>query len=501
MCQTTAGRPRGRLFRSYDKGDCMSDKNVAGSEDKALWGGRFEMTPDAILQEYGASLPVDRRMWQEDIAGSKAHATMLAAQGIISREDARLIHEGLDQVAAEIASGSFVFDIQDEDIHMAIEKRLTDFIGDAGKRLHTGRSRNDQVATDARLICKRMSLELSRKVVELMDALYRRAQGEFGVVLPGYTHLQRAQPVLFSHHVLAYFWMLRRDLTRLWAAYESANVNPLGSAALAGTTYPLDRQLTTKLLGFGAPAPNSLDAVSDRDFICDLIYACALIQVHLSRLCEELILWSTGEFGFITMDDRYSTGSSIMPQKKNPDFAELTRGKTGRVIGDLMGLLTTLKSLPLAYNKDLQEDKEGVFDAVDTVSLGLFAVTGMIETMQVNKEAMATSAQGGFMAATDLADYLVGKGLPFREAHAVVGHAVLFCEKEGRTLQSLTVNELKGFSNLFADDALEALDIDKIVARRDTFGGTGHKAVQEQLSLAEKTLHEARTRLEDQQDQ
>lgn len=454
----------------------------------ALWGGRFEGHPEEFLQRYGASLPVDKRMWAEDIAGSKAHASMLAKVGVLTQDDADAICAGLDEVAADIRAGRFDFDIADEDIHMSVERSLTQRIGAAGGRLHTGRSRNDQVALDDRLVARNLASRLHDKALELRRALLAQAEAHFGVVMPGYTHLQKAQPVLLSHHLLAYYWMLARDCTRLRAAYDAANVCPLGSAALAGTTYPLDRRMTAETLGFADVTPNSLDAVSDRDFFCDLLYACAMMQMHLSRLCEELILWSTDEYGFVTMDDTYSTGSSIMPQKKNPDFAELTRGKTGRVFGDLVSLLTTMKGLPLAYDKDLQEDKECVYDATDTLADALHVCAGMISTMHVHPERMRQGSHGGFMAATDLADYLVGKGLPFREAHAVIGHIVLACEKQGRTLQSLSVEELRGFSELFDEGALEALDIDKIVARRTTEGGTGHEAVRAQLARAHEQM-------------
>lgn len=460
----------------------------AGESNKALWGGRFEGHPTEFLQRYGASLPVDRRMWAEDIAGSKAHAHMLASVGVISQQDADAIRAGLDAIAEEIRQGTFPFDVDDEDIHMSIERELTRRVGAAGGRLHTGRSRNDQVALDDRLVARNLSARLYQAVLELRRTLLDQARAHFGVVMPGYTHMQKAQPVLFSHHLLAYYWMLTRDCTRLRAAYDAADSCPLGSAALAGTTYPLDRRMVAEELGFADVTPNSLDSVSDRDFFCDLLYACSMAQMHLSRLCEELILWSTDEFRFITMDDTYSTGSSIMPQKKNPDFAELTRGKTGRVYGDLMGMLTMLKGIPLAYDKDLQEDKECVFDAVDTLSDALRVCSGMVATMRVNEDRMRQGSHGGFMAATDLADFLVGKGMPFREAHAVIGHMVLACEKQGRTLQSLTVDELRGFSDLFDEGALEAVDIDKIVGRRLTEGGTGHEAVRAQMDKAARCL-------------
>ncbi len=457
-------------------------------ENDALWGGRFEDAPAEFTQEFGASLPVDKRMWESDIAGSKAHAKMLAKQGIISEKDAEDIRSGLDDIARQIEDGSFDFEIEDEDIHMSIERNLTEAIGAAGGRLHTGRSRNDQVATDTRLHSKKLARGLMHQLLDIRGALLEVATREFGVVMPGYTHMQKAQPVLFSHHMLAYYWMFTRDFVRVRAAYDAADVLPLGSAALAGTTYPLDRDFVADELGFSEVSKNSMDAVSDRDFLLDLTYACSVAMVHLSRMCEEFIYWSSNEFQFIRLSDAYSTGSSIMPQKKNPDFAELIRGKTGRVYGDLMGLLTTLKGLPLAYNKDMQEDKEGVFDAVDTLSDSLVVMTGMIRTMTVNADAMRKGAHGGFMAATDLADYLVGKGMPFRDAHAVVGKLVLECEKQGKTLQELSVDELKQADPLFDAGALDAVDIDKIVARRITAGGTGHDAVKVQLDQARERL-------------
>ena len=457
-------------------------------ENDALWGGRFEDAPAEFTQEFGASLPVDKRMWESDIAGSKAHAKMLAKQGIISEKDAEDIRSGLDDIARQIEDGSFDFEIEDEDIHMSIERNLTEAIGAAGGRLHTGRSRNDQVATDTRLHSKKLARGLMHQLLDIRGALLEVATREFGVVMPGYTHMQKAQPVLFSHHMLAYYWMFTRDFVRVRAAYDAADVLPLGSAALAGTTYPLDRDFVADELGFSEVSKNSMDAVSDRDFLLDLTYACSVAMMHLSRMCEEFIYWSSNEFQFIRLSDAYSTGSSIMPQKKNPDFAELIRGKTGRVYGDLMGFLTTLKGLPLAYNKDMQEDKEGVFDAVDTLSDSLVVMTGMIRTMTVNADAMRKGAHGGFMAATDLADYLVGKGMPFRDAHAVVGKLVLECEKQGKTLQELSVDELKQADPLFDAGALDAVDIDQIVARRITAGGTGHDAVKVQLDQARERL-------------
>ena len=471
----------------------MSDTNATATTGtdapKPLWGGRFSAAPTGELERFGASLPFDKRMWRQDIRGSKAHAAMLAHQGVISQEDADAIRAGLNDIAAQIERGEFTFDVdRDEDIHMAIERVLTENIGAAGGRLHTGRSRNDQTAVDTHLIARDLADEILASLAKLEAVLLDRAEGEFGVVMPGYTHMQPAQPVLLSHHLLAYFWMFNRDFRRVSAAREAANVCPLGAAALAGTTYPLDRFMTAEALGFSGPTANSMDSVSDRDYLLDLIYACSVCQVHLSRLCEELVWWSSAEFGFVEMDDAHSTGSSIMPQKKNPDFAELVRGKAGRVVGDLTSLLVTVKGTPLTYDKDLQEDKEPLFDAADTVLGSLMACTGMLATCTFKEERMREASHEGYMAATDLADYLVGKGLPFRQAHAVVGRIVGDCVREGVTLQQLSTDELRSYSELFDDDAHEALDIDNIVRRRTTFGGTGHEAVRAQLKLATEAL-------------
>lgn len=455
----------------------------------ALWSGRFEQGVSEFTQEFGASLPIDKAMYHQDIAGSRAHARMLAAQGVISEEDKQKIVDGLTAIEKRIDEGDFVFDINDEDIHMSIEKVLTENIGDAGARLHTGRSRNDQVVTDTRLYAKELARELMVANVSLREALFEAAEKTFGVILPGYTHMQHAQPVLLSHHFMAYFWMFSRDFKRLSAALDAADMNPLGSAALAGTTYPLDRMATTKELGFAAAIPNSLDAVSDRDFLLDLNYACSVSMIHLSRLCEEIILWSTSEFGFITLSDSYSTGSSIMPQKKNPDFAELIRGKSGRVVGDLVALLVTMKSLPLAYNKDLQEDKEGAMDAAKTLYDCMICMKGMIATMSINQDAMDEQAKKGYLAATDVADYLAKKGMPFRKAHEVVGHLVLLCDKSGCDLSDLSLDDFRAESELFERDITEALDLESIVAARTTFGGTGHSAVKEQMEQAKNVLN------------
>lgn len=461
----------------------------------ALWSGRFEDSADAFTQRFGASLPIDKRMYAQDIAGSKEHAKMLAQQGIIPPEDAQAICDGLDSINTDIENDRFEFDINSEDIHMAIECELIARIGDAGARLHTGRSRNDQVATDTRLYMKERASALMKANATLRETLIEQAEANSDVIMPGYTHLQHAQPVLLSHHLLAYVWMLTRDFERLAAARNAADVNPLGAAALAGTTYPLDRFATADALGFSHPIPNSLDAVSDRDFLLDLIYACSVSCLHLSRLCEEIILWSSAEFGFITLSDSYSTGSSIMPQKKNPDFAELIRGKSGRVVGDLMALMMTLKSLPLAYNKDLQEDKEGAMDAADTLEDCYICATGMIATMKVNPDAMLSQAKKGYLAATDVADYLAKKGMPFRHAHEVVGHLVLLCEKRGCDLEDLSLEDLKAESDLFEADITNALNLQAIVDARRTYGGTAPSAVRAQMEEVKVALARDKERL------
>lgn len=454
----------------------------------ALWSGRFEEGVDAFTQRFGASLPVDKALYAQDIQGSKAHAAMLAAQGIISQEDADAITQALSDIQQEIEAGTFAFDVNDEDIHMSVESALIQRIGSAGARLHTGRSRNDQVATDTRLYAKERAGQLMAANVRLRQVLIEQAEAHEDVIMPGYTHMQHAQPVLFAHHLLAYTWMLARDFERLAAARRAADANPLGAAALAGTTYPLDRFATTQALGFSHPIPNSLDAVSDRDFLLDLMYAASVSCLHLSRLCEEIILWSTAEFGFITLSDAYSTGSSIMPQKKNPDFAELIRGKTGRVVGDLMALMVTLKSLPLAYNKDMQEDKQGALDAADTLEDCYICMAGMLHTMTVHPEAMLAQAKKGHLAATDVADYLAKRGVPFRNAHEVVGHLVLTCEKRGCNLDDLSLEDFQAESSVFEADIVDALDLHAIVDARTTYGGTATAAVAQQLVEARELL-------------
>ena len=455
----------------------------------ALWSGRFEEGMSDFALKWGASLQDDKIMASQDIAGSIAHATMLAKNGIISEEDLAEIRAGLEQIDAEIEAGQFVWDDDhDEDVHMAVEGELTRRIGTAGARLHTGRSLNDQVATDIRLMAKDLAADLMYENLATREVLLNLAEEHLGVVMPGYTHLQHAQPVLLSHHLLAYYWMLERDFARLLNAYDAADANPLGAAALAGTTYPLDRFQTTEDLGFDHPIPNSMDAVSDRDYLLDLEYACSVGMVHLSRLCEEIILWSSSEFGFVTLSDAWSTGSSIMPQKKNPDFAELTRGKVGRVIGDLVSLLVTCKGLPLAYNKDLQECKPGAVDAATTLTECYMVMQGMLSTMRVNADAMLAQAKTGFTAATDVADYLAKKGMPFREAHAVVGGLVLECEQRGCGLEDLTLADLRAASDLFDEDIVGCLDPTAIANARTTYGGTGITAVREQLGEAKASL-------------
>jgi len=477
----------GRLFWYLEKGD--------GS--MALWGGRFEAGVAEVTQEFGASLPVDKHLYKQDIAGSKAHAKMLAAQGIISAEDEQAIAKGLTGIEQDIDAGNFTFDINDEDIHMSIESELTRRIGEAGKRLHTGRSRNDQVATDTRLGVKALAKELMGANLELRHVLVDAAKKYDKVILPGYTHMQHAQPVLLSHHLLAYSWMFARDFTRLKAAFDAADNCPLGAAALAGTSYPLDRQMTAAELGFADVIPNSLDAVSDRDFLLDLHYAGSVMAMHLSRLSEEIVLWSSSEFGFITLSDSYSTGSSIMPQKKNPDIAELTRGKSGRLIGDLTGLLATLKGLPTAYARDLQEDKEAVFDQVDTLEVLLPAFTGMVATMVFDKERLEAEAPTGFALATDIAEWLVKNGVPFRHAHELSGACVKIAEDRGQELWDLTdedfINVFKDF--LPADKApqvREVLSTEGSVSARNGKGGTSPLRVREQIVSAKTTIEQLR---------
>lgn len=453
-----------------------------------MWGGRFTKAEEKNALDFNASISYDCRMYREDIAGSIAHAKMLAAHGIISKEDQEKITQGLLSIKKEIDEGTFPFSVELEDIHMNIEKRLTEEIGDAGARLHTARSRNDQCALDLHMYMKRNIARLSEKLIAVLEALLAASKKYQDVILPGYTHMQRAQPVLFAHHMLAYFAMLERDFKRLEDCYDMCDMSPIGACALAGTTYPTHPEEEANDLHFASVYGNSLDAVSDRDYLLQFLSFASICAMHLSRLSEEFIYWSTSEFQFIELDDGYSTGSSIMPQKKNPDMCELIRGKTGRVYGHLIGLLTVMKGLPLAYDKDMQEDKEGVFDAIDTLYFALDIYAGMISTMTVNGEHTRAVLESDFSNATDMADYLAKKGLPFRQAHAVVGNAVHYCIEHHKVLLDLSMNEFKAMSPLFEEDIKEALSIENCVKNRESYGGTGPKSVARQQTHAEKAI-------------
>ena len=453
-----------------------------------LWGGRFEKKTDGLVDDFHSSITFDQRLAHQDITGSIAHATMLGRQGIIPQADADAIVAGLKAIDADIAAGRVQFELDAEDIHMNVEKLLIERIGEAGKRLHTGRSRNDQVALDCRMYVKDAAKEAASLMAELCRTLLAIARAHTETIMPGYTHLQRAQPITLGHHMMAYFQMFARDMQRMKEVHAHADVMPLGSGALAGTTYPLDRELVAQLLGFSAISPNSLDGVSDRDFVCDYLYAASACMMHLSRFCEELILWNSHEFRFVEMDDGFATGSSIMPQKKNPDVAELIRGKTGRVYGDLTGLLTNLKGLPLAYNKDMQEDKEALFDARDTLVKSLVVFNAMLSTCTFRTDTMARGAEGGFTNATDAADYLVKKGMPFRDAHAVIGHLVLHCVKENKAILDLSLEELKTFSDLFEQDVFEACSMRACVQLRDVPGGPAPARVLASIEAGEAFL-------------
>ena len=450
-----------------------------------MWAGRSAGGTAKAADDFNSSIAVDGRMYEEDILGSLAHAEMLAGCGVISYAEFGEIAEGLKGILADIKEGRLPLDPDAEDVHMFVEAELTSRIGDAGRKLHTARSRNDQVATDMRLYLRKESGEVISLIKELMRAVLSQAKATKDYILPGYTHLQRAQPVVFAHHLLAYAMMLARDAGRISDAVRRMNVSPLGSCALAGTTYDTDRIFTAKKLGFDGVCLNSMDGVSDRDFCVELISAFALVMTHLSRFAEEVVLWTSSEFGFAELDDAYTTGSSIMPQKKNSDMAELVRGKTGRVYGDLMAMLTVLKGLPLAYNKDMQEDKECVFDALDTVKacLGIFAP--MIATMRPNKENMYRAAGKGFINATDLADYLVGKGIPFRTAYKTVGEIVAYGIKTDKTLEEVSLEEYKKFSDLFDEDLYDAISLASCVRRRTSEGGTGAASVERQIKFVE----------------
>lgn len=453
-----------------------------------MWGGRFTKAEEKNALDFNASISYDCRMYREDIAGSIAHAKMLATHGIISKEDQEKITKGLLSIKKEIDEGTFPFSVELEDIHMNIEKRLTEEIGDAGARLHTARSRNDQCALDLHMYMKRNIARLSEKLIAVLEALLAASKKYQDVILPGYTHMQRAQPVLFAHHMLAYFAMLERDFKRLEDCYDMCDMSPIGACALAGTTYPTHPEEEANDLHFASVYGNSLDAVSDRDYLLQFLSFASICAMHLSRLSEEFIYWSTSEFQFIELDDGYSTGSSIMPQKKNPDMCELIRGKTGRVYGHLIGLLTVMKGLPLAYDKDMQEDKEGVFDALDTLYFALDIYAGMISTMTVNGDHTRQVLERDFSNATDMADYLAKKGLPFRQAHAVVGNAVHYCIEHHKVLLDLSMEEFRSMSPLFEEDIKEALSIENCVKNRESYGGTGPKSVKRQQTHAEKAI-------------
>ena len=443
-----------------------------------LWGGRFTKETDELVYASNASISYDQRLLPQDIRGSRVHARMLTRQGILSEEEGKLIDEGLKQILKDVENGDLVIDERYEDVHSFVEAVLTDRIGDAGKKLHTGRSRNDQVATDMKLYAREKADELHQLLLTLLVEIEKLIENNTDTWMPGFTHLQKAQPVTAAHHFAAYFEMFRRDRSRLRDLQERMNTCPLGSGALAGTTYPLDREFTAKELGFYEPAANSMDAVSDRDYIIEFLSALAMIQMHMSRSCEEICIWNSDDYRYVEIDDSYSTGSSIMPQKKNPDIAELIRGKTGRVYGALMQMLTTMKGLPLAYNKDMQEDKECFFDALDTVHTCVRLYTGMIASMIFRKDNLERAAVHGFTNATDAADYLVRKGVPFRDAHSIIGNMVLACLKRGCALEELSITEMKAFSKCFEEDVYDALSLRSCVERRNTIGAPGSEAMK-----------------------
>ena len=462
--------------------------NNKGNANDKLWGGRFEKSTDEMINAFQASIDFDKRMYHEDIEGSIAHAKMLANQHIISDDDCQKIVDGLNKILAKIERGEFKFDIALEDIHMNIEKALTDDIGEAGGRLHTARSRNDQVALDTHLYVRRQTKEVLNLILELQQVIVKAAEKYRSVIMPGYTHLQRAQPILLAHHLMAYFSMLQRDYQRFQGVYERADIMPLGAGALAGTTFPIDRQQVADTLNFANIYSNSLDAVSDRDYILEFISAASILMIHLSRFSEELILWCSREFSFIELDDAHCTGSSMMPQKKNPDVPELVRGKTGRVIGHLMSMLTIVKALPLAYNKDLQEDKEGLFDVIDTVKFSLAVYAQIVDGLKVKKDNMLRAVEEDFSNATDLADYLVKKGMPFREAHAVSGKIVHDCIAKNIYIKDMSLDDFKGYSELFAEDVKEAIKPETCVANRNSLGGTSYHQVEMQIVTAREWI-------------
>lgn len=455
-----------------------------------LWGGRFKSGVNELVNTFNASISIDSRMYKEDILGSLAHVKMLGKQGIIPAKDSEKIVNGLNEILKRMENGVIHIDNSSEDIHSFIESTLTYYIGDEGKKLHTGRSRNDQVALDTKLYVKKYLIVVANELLNLQTVILNKAKENINTIMPGYTHMQKAQPITFAHHIMAYAEMLKRDYGRLLDCYERMNEMPLGSGALATSTYPIDRNFVSNELGFNKPTVNSIDSVSDRDYAIETLSALSLIMMHLSRFSEEIILWCTGEFNFVELDDAYSTGSSIMPQKKNPDVAELVRGKTGRVYGDLMTLLTVMKGIPLAYNKDMQEDKEALFDGLDTVLISIQTFTGMLDTMKIKKDVMKKAASGGFTNATDVADYLVKKGEAFRNAHEIVGKIVLYCIDENKAIDDLSLDEFKSFSPFFEKDVYKAIDLITCVEERSVMGGPSSSSVQSQISLLENFISE-----------
>lgn len=454
-----------------------------------LWGGRFTKETDQLVYNFNASISFDRKFYRQDIQGSIAHVTMLAACGILTEDERDKIIDGLQGILRDVENGTLEITEQYEDIHSFVEANLIDRIGDTGKKLHTGRSRNDQVALDMRLYTRDEIIEVKKLVSSLLKELHRLMKENTDTYMPGFTHLQKAQPVTFAHHIGAYMEMFKRDYSRLNDIYDRMNYCPLGAGALAGTTYPLDRELTAKLLGFYGPTLNSMDSVSDRDYVIEMLSAFSTIMMHLSRFSEEIIIWNSNEYQFVELDDAYSTGSSIMPQKKNPDIAELVRGKTGRVYGALTSILTTMKGIPLAYNKDMQEDKELTFDAIDTVKGCLALFTGMISTMKLNKPVMKKSAMNGFTNATDAADYLVNHGVPFRDAHGIVGQLVLYCIDKNISLEDMSLEEYKAISPVFEADIYDAISLETCVSKRTTVGAPGQEAMQRVIEINEEYIN------------
>ncbi|HFI0093011.1 TPA: argininosuccinate lyase [Streptococcus suis] len=457
-------------------------------EAKKLWGGRFEASLEEWVEEFGASIRFDQKLAKYDIQGSLAHVKMLGATGIITQAEAQVIQTGLEELLEDYEAGKLVFDVRNEDIHMNIESLLTEKIGAVAGKLHTARSRNDQVATDMHLYLKDTLFQVISKLTNLQEVLLDVAEQHVETIMPGYTHLQHAQPISFAQHLLAYYNMFQRDKERFDFNIQHTDLSPLGAAALAGTTFPIDRQMTSDLMGFAQPYSNSLDAVSDRDFILEFLSNASILMMHMSRLCEEIINWCSHEYQFVTLSDTFSTGSSIMPQKKNPDMAELIRGKTGRVYGNLVGLLTVMKSLPLTYNKDLQEDKEGMFDSAETILVSIDILAGMLQSMTVHKERMAQSTEKDFSNATELADYLASKGLPFRQAHEIVGKLVLECSKAGYYLQDVPLERYQELSPVIEPDIYTALESETAVSRRNSLGGTGFESIRQQIQQAKAQI-------------